>query len=235
MVNFIEQQKFERAMISKGAGEEMKAYAKEVADITALRNGMEENESTLRHELQKGQQDANLELAAEKQRQKKLDVLEDHRRNAAELAFHESDPFLNEIGGLRRGTQSGIGEGAGGQGAGAEGEMGHVRGGNFKGSTRAQRVQVAKEQLVQADLDDAKKDVDKLDDHLFSRQQETTRKQMIALEREKARMKRAMAEQVARDNRALHQDQKTNLKRMDQLYTNEFRPEFFEQFGTSTR
>lgn len=231
-VNFIEQQKFEKAMLSKAEGEEMKAFAKEVGDITTLRNGMEANEANLRRDLQKTQQDSNLFLAAEKQRQKKLDAQEEMERNAAELAFHESDPFLNEKGRVRRGAPGA--DGSGGADGQAEGG-GHVVGFGVKGSTRAQRIQVAKEQLEQADDDDSKKDVDKLDDHIFARQQESTRKQMIAMEREKARMKRAMAEQVARENKGLHQQQKAQTKVMDQVFTNEFRPEFFEQFGTSTR
>merc|ERR1712157_559191 len=65
MVNFVEQQKFEKAMLSANQKNDMDAFAREVAEITALRNEMEENEGNLRREFQKSQQNNNLATAAE--------------------------------------------------------------------------------------------------------------------------------------------------------------------------
>eukprot|EP00416_Gambierdiscus_australes_P043374 CAMPEP_0171102422 /NCGR_PEP_ID=MMETSP0766_2-20121228/57779_1 /TAXON_ID=439317 /ORGANISM="Gambierdiscus australes, Strain CAWD 149" /LENGTH=442 /DNA_ID=CAMNT_0011562715 /DNA_START=57 /DNA_END=1385 /DNA_ORIENTATION=- len=232
-VSFIEQQKFEKTLLSKAEAEEDRQFAHETAAVTQVRNRMEEDEAKVRQSMLKTEQDANLQLAEENARLRKQRILEEQALNERELDFHSKDPFLNELGsrsGPVDGSTSDL-EGTAGEG----GAVGHVSGNAYKGSTRAERVANAKALLLQAEEDYHRKDYHRVEDHIFAGHQEQTRKKMLAMEREKARMKRAMAEQVARENRVLHLEQKTNNKRLDTLHTNEYRPEFFEQFGTSCR
>lgn len=236
-VHFIEQQKFEKAMLAKNNGEDGRAIAQELAEITAMCNEMEENEARARRDLAKQQQDENLAMADEHARRRRHNIQQEMEANARELEFHANDPFLQELGGRQRNRSGADGTSGGGAdfASGDDGTGGYVRGVPYKGSTRAQRVRVAQQQLAQADENYMRSGYDRLEDHVYAKQQEQTRKQMLVVEREKSRMKRAMAEQVARENRGLHLEQKANTKRTDQLYTNEFRPEFFEQFGTTCR
>merc|ERR1719169_236616 len=81
MVNFIEQQKYEKAMLNR-MGDEAgrdRRHAQQVAAITAMRNEIEGNEAMLRRELQRKQHDDNLTQAndnAERRNQMVRDNME---------------------------------------------------------------------------------------------------------------------------------------------------------------
>merc|ERR1712157_539819 len=92
----IEQQTFEKQMIkAKHAGDDNQ-FAAEVAEITAIRNDMESSEKGLRLELNRAQQDSNLEKAAQNIAAKRNQGMLEQERNQAELMHHANDPFLNE-------------------------------------------------------------------------------------------------------------------------------------------
>lgn len=215
-VHFIEQQRFEKAAIKAQEEADAQAFAREVAKITDQRTSAEDGHTTLLKDREVERQQENLRQAMQNAEQKRALAELEMEQNARELDNHSTDPFLQET-------------------ANHYTTDGRVRRDAFKGSTRPERTQVAQNLLEQADADQQRRHREQLEDRHFAQQQEQTRKQMLALERERSRMKRAMAEQVKRENQALQADQKNNLKRLDQLYTNEYRPEFFEQFGTGCR
>merc|ERR1719201_3123892 len=64
MVSFIEQQKFEKVMLTKQANAE-DGFSTQAEEITALRNEIEENEIALRKELQRKQYEDNITQATE--------------------------------------------------------------------------------------------------------------------------------------------------------------------------
>lgn len=217
MVNFIEQQKFEKSMLGAHTKGDMDAFAAEVAEITRLRDEMEEHEGNLRKELQRGQQDENLAKAAENFEKKMNDKDLENDRNQQELAFHATDKFLNETG------QVFYSDGR------AEPRV------SYKGSTREERVQVMLTQKEQCGENVEKRAADRYGDFGYAAQAEATRKHLVATERAKQQERRRAAMAIAEENRQMQVQQAQNSKDLNQLYTNKFSPEFFEQFGTGVR
>jgi len=215
MVSFIEQQKFEKVMMTRrnddGGGE----FAQQCAQITELRNEIEQNEVFLRKELQEKQMEDNMYQAEMNENRRKGLCKMNMDANDRELEFHSTDKFLNEKAPSHFNNR--------------------VIRDAYKGSSREERVQVAEEQRqqrVEKSFDNA---VGGHDDRQFANTVESTRKQLVAMERDKARQRRALREQQAQDNLALAQEQAANKKHFNKLYTNEFSPDFFEQFGNGCR
>jgi len=215
MRHFLEQQKFEKAILNADTGE-MKAYAKEMEELGHLRGEMEDEEKLLRGDLQKSHQSNILDQAAADAERRNRETELEMERNDKELDFHSKDHFLQETAPHMM-------------------PSGRIIRDAFKGSTREEREMVAQRLQDQAGKQDMLRQQERFEDHMFAKQTEQTRKQMLTMEREKSRMKRAMAEQMARENQAAAVSQKDKLKKLDQLYTNEYRPEFFEQFGVGAR
>jgi len=217
MVSSIEQQKFEKAMLAKMAkrNDGGVGYAIQVEEITALRNEIEENEVALRKELQRKQYDDNIAQANENADKRNGVVRANMEANMRELNFHTSDKFLNENAASHFNNR--------------------VIRDAYKGSSREERVQVAAEQRQQVMENEVVKVTDKQDNRQFANTVENTRRQLVAMERDKQRRRREMREQVAQDNLQLRAEQKANTKHLDRLYQNSFSPEFFEQFGTGCR
>merc|ERR1711998_418117 len=88
--------------------------------------------------------------------------------DAAELQFHAEDTFLNET-------------------APTHLACGRVRRDAYKGSTRAERIQVKEQLQAQAVENGDRRFAEKCDDHIFNNQTEQTRRQLVAMEREKQR------------------------------------------------
>lgn len=216
MVDFGEQQRFEKAMIKAQQEEDERAFAAKVGEITAARTAAEVGETMQRRGGERGLMEENLRQAQENSDKQKAMTQLEMERDEEELGHHATDPFLQES-------------------AHHYNPDGRVRKDAFKGSNRTQREQVAQQQLEQAALNEQQRQKEKFEEKMFARQNDQTRRQMLGVERERTRMRRAMAAQVKQENQASCNDQKANLKRLDQLYTNEFRPEFFEQFGTGCR
>lgn len=213
-VMFIEQQKFEKAMLAEDGGADS-AIARETAEMIALRTEMEEEEKGLRKALLKQNQVANIEHAYERAHQRSADVEEQMETDSAELYHHANDPFLNE-----KGTQV---------------HNGRVRRAEYKGSTREERFQGRLILEQQAEERASHKIDGKVLDLQFAGHQEFTRRQMVLLERERARKKREAAMAVAQENQQLRIEHTTKTKAINELYTNKFSPEFFQQFGTGCR
>lgn len=214
MVSFIEQQKFEKSMLSK-KGVDGGAFAMQVQEITALRNEIEENEMTLRKELQRKQYEDNINQATDNENRRKGLVQDSMDANQRELEFHKGDNFLNEKAPSHFNNR--------------------VIRDAYKGSNRQERVAVAGEQSRQREEKGFEKELDDHDSRQFANTVESTRKQLVAMERDKQRRRREMREQMAADNLQLQAEQRANKKHYNKVYTNEFSPDFFEQFGNGCR
>lgn len=215
MQSYIEQQRFEKALLEDDGSTAM-AIAAEAAEITALRNQMEENEALLRRELQREQQTNNLNKADENIQRKQALQAEEDERNNRELEFNLTDPFLNENGVLYKAN-------------------GQVVRDTYKGSTREERVQVAQEQLIQTDADQHRRMGGRGEVLQHAAYTEGIRKQLLASDRQSARDKRAATKAIADENLRLREEKAQRTVELNQMYTNKFSPEFFEQFGTHTR
>jgi hypothetical protein len=215
MVSSVEQQKFEKAMLTRMASDSG-AGISDVEEIAKLRNEMEENEVALRKELQCKQYEDNLTQANENIERRNALMLANMEANDKELRYHATDnKMLNENAPSHFNNR--------------------VIRDAFKGSTRAERVQVADEQCQQRAEDEARRCADKFGDQDSAKMTETTRKQLIAMERDKQRRRREVHEQMRNDNLKLQEEQRANMKHLSKMYKNEFSPEFFEQFGTGCR
>jgi len=217
MVSSIEQQKFEKAMLAKIAkkNDGGVGFAMQVEEITSLRNEIESNEVSLRKELQRKQYDENMAQANENAEKRNGMVRANMEANQRELEFHTSDKFLNENAPSHFNNR--------------------VIRDAYKGSSREERVQVAAEQRQQVMEREVVKVTDEQDNRQFANTVENTRRQLVAMERDKQRRRREMREQTAQDNLKLQAEQRANTKHMNKLYQNSFAPEFFEQFGTGCR
>jgi len=76
---------------------------------------------------------------------------------------------------------------------------------------------------------------DKAAENRFALLQEATRRQLVLQERQQATNRRAMAEQIAKENLQLRAQKVEQTKKLKELYTNKFSDDFFAQFGTTTR
>jgi hypothetical protein len=213
-VSFIEQQKFEKEMIKRAEADHGE-HGAQVAEITALRNEIEENENVLRKELQKKQFDENMAQAEDNLGRKRELARQNMDANSAELEHHRVDKFLNECAPSHYNSR--------------------VIRDAYKGSTRQERAEVASQQRAQCMDNDNQKFNEAVEDKQFASNVEMTRRQLIMMEREKGRSRRAMAEQCAQDNKALQKQQQENKKNTNKLFQNEFSADFFEQFGKGCR
>lgn len=215
-VNFIEQQKFEKALLARTDRDAERAFAEEVKNMTAARNAMEDTEASVRRELQKSLNDDHYQKALEacKARAREREVNSD--QNAIELTHHSTDNFLNEKTPYCNSN-------------------GRVRIDAYKGSAQHERVQVAQQQQDQITEKKKTKDFEKHACQQFAKQVEQTRRQLLAIEREKQRARRGMIEQMAQANMALASEQKQANKCLNEKNKNEYLPEFFDQFGKTTR
>jgi hypothetical protein len=215
MVSTIEQQKFEKAMFARMTADSG-AGASEVEEITKLRNEIEGNEVALRKELQRKQYEDNLAQANENIERKNAIMRANMDANDRELSFHAAENKL-----LNENAPSHFNN--------------RVIRDAYKGSTRDERIKVAAEQRQQREEDRARKGSDKFDEQFYAQTGEMTRKQLVGMERDKARRRREMQEQIRDDNLKMQEEQRANTKHMSKMYKNAFSPEFFEQFGTGCR
>merc|ERR1711869_120994 len=101
---------------------------------------------------------------------------------------------------------------------------------------RGERIEVANLQKVQVEDKQNRKFTQMHGDAAFESQMEMTRRQLVAMEREKQRTRRLMAEQIAQENRKAHEEHYDRQKHLTTVvYTNQPHDDFFAQFGTSTR
>jgi hypothetical protein len=211
-VSFIEQQKFEKAMLARKPDD---GFASQVEEVTALRNNIEEKELALRLELTRKQHAENLYQAAENEEKRKALARANVDANEQELAFHSTDKFLNECAPSHYNTR--------------------VIRDAYKGSTRGERMEVANQQRNQVLERELMKATEDHESRQFANTVEMTRKQMVAMERDKQRRRRELTVQMAQDNKKLQAEQHLNLKQQKQIFTNEFSPDFFAQFGRDHR
>jgi len=216
-VHTLEQQVFEKHMLKKmdeGGDEEYQRRAQEVIDAcNAIDNDAQDTRKAIMEQY-KADLLASMEARADAKSQEQMD---NQAQNQREFDFHASDPFLQED---RPHVM----------------ENGRALAGEYKGSTRDERVEVFAEQLQQCDHNAAKKAYEGSMEMARHRANEMSRKQLLLLEREKQRMKRAMAMEVSAHNRGMHQSQRDALAVSGRDgHKNQIHPSFFEQFGTGTR
>jgi hypothetical protein len=215
--SWVEQQIFEKTMAKQMEQDASDDFAAQVEGITQLRTEIEQKEEGLRKELQMAQQKANLHKAQEAGGIKKMGAVQDNVANAKEMEHHAIDPFLNETIEYHNAN-------------------GRIKRDMYKGSNRTERIEVANLQKAQVDEKQNRKFSQMTGDAAFEAQTEMTRRQLVAMEREKQRTRRLMAEQMAQENRKAHQDQYDRQKHLStNVYTNQPSDDFFGQFGTSTR
>merc|ERR1719152_671266 len=118
---------------------------------------------------------------------------QDNHLNRKEMEHHAQDPFLNETIPYYNFN-------------------GRIKRDMYKGSDCSERIEVANLQKSQVAEKQDKKFADMSTGAAFEAQTEMTRRQLVAMEREKQRTRRAMAEQVAQENRQAHQEQYDRLK-----------------------
>jgi len=211
-VSFIEQQKFEKAMVAKQPDD---GFMLQVEEITALRNEIETNEVNLRKELQRKQYMENVQQAVERDDMHNSQTRANMEANDRELNFHSTDQFLNECAPSHYNSR--------------------VIRAQYKGSNRDERLEVAQQQRNQVFEKELQKASGDSEHRQFANQVEMTRKQLVAMERDKQRRRREMREQMAQDNLQIRGEQKTKAKQTLLDFKNEFSPEFFEQFGRGCR
>jgi len=215
--SWIEQQIFEKTMEKQAVQVESDEFAGQVEGITLLRTEIEQKEEGLRKELQMAQQLHNLHKARENEGIRKMGAVQDNHLNAKEMEHHAVDPFLNETIPYHNAN-------------------GKIKRDMYKGSNRGERVEVAILQKSQVEEKAQAKYAGMHDDAAFESQIEMTRRQLVALEREKQRTRRLMAEQMAQENRKAHLEQYDRQKHLaTNVYTNQPDDHFFAQFGTNTR
>lgn len=215
--SWVEQQIFEKTMAAQAQQEESDDFAVQVSGITQLRTEIEQKEEGLRKELQKAQQLHNLHKARENEGVKKMGASQDNHLNGMEMNHHATDPFLNETIPYHNAN-------------------GRIKRDMYKGSDRSERIEVASLQKSQVQEKQDKKFNDMSTSAAFEAQTEMTRRQLVAMEREKQRTRRAMAEQISQENRKAHEEHYDRQKHLTTVvYTNQPHDDFFAQFGTSTR
>lgn len=215
--SWVEQQIFEKTMAKQMEQAESDNFSSQVQGITQLRTEIEQKEEGLRKELQMAQQLHNLHKAHENDGIRKMGAGQDNHLNSKEMEHHAEDPFLNETIEYHN-------------------ENGRIKRDMYKGSNRNERIEVANLQKQQVEENQNRKFGQMHNDAGFEAQTEMTRRQLVAMEREKQRTRRAMAEQMARENRNAHQEQHDRQKHLKTVvYTNQPSDHFFSQFGTSTR
>lgn len=209
--SFIEQQMYEKAMLLEQNGDA--AHAEELKQMIEICNDIEQKEHTLRRELQRNQQDTNLSMADQYAQERQARRDHEAALEAKELQHHATDAFLNENGPDR----------------------GYGRRDRFKGRTRDERVQnrhVLEDQAVEQDV---QRFEDRLQERQVAAQMEGTRRNLVLIEREKQRARRAMAEEIARENLKMREEKVDRTKVLNELYTNKFSEDFFQQFGRAIR
>lgn len=215
--SWVEQQIFEKTMVKQAEQVEKDEHSVQVEGITQLRTEIEKKEEGLRKELMMVFQHHNLEKAKENEIVKKNGSVADNLLNAKEMEHHSVDPFLNETIPYHN-------------------DNGRIRRDMYKGSNRSERVEVANLQKSQVEEKQGSKFSQMHGDATFESQMEMTRRQLVAMEREKQRTRRVMAEQMAQENRKAQLEQYDRQKHLNtNVYTNQPDDSFFGQFGTTTR
>lgn len=215
--SWVEQQIFEKTMAAQAIQDESDHFAVGVEGITQLRTEIEKKEEGLRKELQSAQQLHNLHKARENEGIKKMGAAQDNHLNAKEMEHHAADAFLNETIPYHNAN-------------------GRIKRDMYKGSNRSERVEVATLQKSQVEDKQGAKIAEMQGSAAFEAQTEMTRRQLVAMEREKQRTRRQMAEQMAQENLKSHKDHYDSNKHLTTVvYTNQPSDDFFAQFGTSTR
>merc|ERR1719378_1059190 len=91
---------------------------------------------------------------------------------------------------------------------------GRIKRDMYKGSDRGERIEVASLQKSQVAEKQDKKFTEMSTSAAFEAQTEMTRRQLVAMEREKQRTRRAMAEQMSQENRKAQEDQYDRQKHL---------------------
>mmetsp|Transcript_102787 Transcript_102787/g.257856 ORF Transcript_102787/g.257856 Transcript_102787/m.257856 type:complete len:416 (+) Transcript_102787:109-1356(+) len=216
-VNALEQQIFEKQMLKRMSDDGDADFAQQSQDIIDLRNEVEASEASLRRELMGNYQQGLKDRIAANAAAKHAEAEANQDANQRELDFHASDQFLNE-------SRPHIHP------------NGKVEANLYKGSTQAERVDVFRQQLEQCNENLARKSREGMSDKAHNNHLEMTRRQLVMMEREKSRMRRQMAGDVAGHNKAMLAQQKDLAKKLGpDGHRNVIAPEFFEQFGVGTR
>merc|ERR1719215_1816086 len=212
MRDVIEQQIFEKEMIRKSDDGGDAAYMANIQAIVNTQNEIEAEDKEMRSQIYRDHKQDIFDTMEAHHGKKRLEAEANQELNERELAFHANDDFLNEQGGIR-----------------ANGKPDKA---GYKGSTREDRKQVFGMQLAQCEENAARRNMEGSLDKAHQNHTELTRRQLVMMEREKQRMRRAMAMDVAAHNKGMVATQKEVPK---DAHKNQIHQSFFEQFGVGTR
>lgn len=216
-VNALEQQIFEKHMLKRRDDGCDAQFVQQAQDVIDLRNDVEAKEAVLKRELMGQYQQELLARVRATAAKKHADAEHNQDLNQQELDFHAKDPFLQE-------TKHHIHK------------NGRVEANLYKGSTRAERIDVFGYQQQQCEENRVRRAHEGMEDTAHNNNVELTRRQLVMMEREKLRMRRQMAGEVASHNKAMLAQQKDSAKQLGpDGHKNNVSPEFFEQFGIGTR
>lgn len=217
MASWVEQQRFEKAALKaqeKGVDESRAQYVNDVMQQVDVSQG---EDADFRQSARNAQCKYNVDKSIQNAKQRETDKINEKAANDAELNFHNNDPFLTETGKVIL-------------------ETGRKRRDAFKGSDRAERKEVQQQQLDQAAADAERKAKEKAEELAFQREAEMTRKQLVAMERDKQRSRRAAMEKMAQENLALKEAQAQKKNYLDAvLHANVPTDDYFNQFGRGCR
>mmetsp|Transcript_1708 Transcript_1708/g.3757 ORF Transcript_1708/g.3757 Transcript_1708/m.3757 type:complete len:436 (+) Transcript_1708:79-1386(+) len=217
MVHALEQQIFEKKMLRKLNGDGDPEIAAQNRELVRLQNEIEANDAAYKRDVLGQYQEGLKQAMLENNERKHAEAMYNQDLNQQELDFHGRDEFLNETRANRR-------------------PDGKLSKDSYKGSTREERVQVFADQISQCQDNAANRAHEGMTDAALNRQAEFTRKQLVMMEREKQRMKRAMAMEIASHNQSMLAQQKETATQLGRdAHRNKITPDFFEQFGTGTR
>jgi len=217
MSSILEQQVFEKQMVRRLCDGDDDVYRQQAQEVIEMRNAMEAEETGLRKSIMNQYKEDLLAAIEGRAAAKSSEQESNQMANQQELDFHGTDPFLQE-------NRPHIL---------ADGKAQPT---HYKGSTRDERVQVFGQQLDQCGENASKKMQESHADRAHNKQAEMTRKHLVMMEREKQRMRRAQAMEIAGHNRSMLQSQKDALAEAGpDGHKNKLHNEFFEQFGAGTR
>lgn len=215
-VDCIEQQKFEKAMLNRMDHEEDRKFADEVAEMTRIRNEMEDEDLQLRKELNRAglQEHERMAENASQQRQRQKDS--EQALDNMEMEFVRHEGFTAESG------QQYL-------------QNGRVRRTEFKGKTREERLVAKQDVLQQATEKELTREMQRQSDRADNVEARKVHSVLESLERQKQRSRKAMAVQCREENLRMQEEARLRKKETDKLFANQVSPAFYEQFGVDAR
>jgi len=216
--DWIEQQRFEKAMLAEQAKDGEMTFAQHNAQVAEVRGEIEKDEVMTRLELEKARQKYNLQMQDDKRldeaRLKQVGEAQAHGElvrnvNPGGFAYeHDQDPNAAHV----------------------------SRGPDFKGLGRDALDDVVRTRAEQVEGKAVRKDEEWQVEAGWAQHSEGVRRGLVQQLQQEQRTKRAMMEQMVRDNQAIAAAKRQDEQyRKTRVYQNECTEDFWKCFGTTSR